>query len=162
MLISDVWLSVASLLLCCIVASVLEQAATGSHALHPNIPPPFHSSESNRVFNRRHKPSHATQGHCHRHSKPRQRSVMQRRAASGMLRSAPSKPLCRVSLKFQGRRSATELFTVSRSSSALLPLSCTALLSLLLLLHCHAMLCARGVPLDLCAGQAHSTVRHSK
>ena len=41
----------------------------------------------------------------------------------------PSKPLCRVSPKFQGRRSATELFTVSRSSSALLPRSCTALLS---------------------------------
>ena len=66
LLISDVWSSwlVLLLLLCCIVASVLEQAAPGSHALHPNIPPPFHSSESNRAFNRRHKPSHTTQGHC--------------------------------------------------------------------------------------------------
>ena len=69
----------------------------------------------------------------------------------------PSKPLCRVSPKFQSRRSATELFTVSRSALVLRLLHSIAVS---LLLHCHAMLRARGVPLDLCAGS--HTVPHSK
>ena len=62
----------------------------------------------------------------------------------------PSKPLCRVSPKFQSRRSATELFTVSRSALVLRLLHSIAVS---LLLHCHAMLRARGVPLDLCGAQ---------
>ena len=62
----------------------------------------------------------------------------------------PSKPLCRVSPKFQSRRSATELFTVSRSALVLRLLHSIAVS---LLLHCHAMLRARGVPLDLCGPQ---------
>ena len=69
----------------------------------------------------------------------------------------PSKPLCRVSPKFQSRRPATELFTVSRSALVLRLLHSIAVS---LLLHCHAMLRARGVPLDLCAGS--HTVPHSK
>ena len=51
------------------------------------------------------------------------------------------KPLCRVSPKFQSRRSDTDLFALFQHFAV----SCPARL-----LHCRAILRARGVPLDLC------------